>query len=274
MIKYRITSTLKTVLVAGAALSMLISCINQKSYALDPAEHMSVNKTVEFTLEKGESKDYTISLEKGDYYIVVDTQRSDSNSSNIIGNVQLLKNNGVMVNSSLLHINEIAVSTRVGDKFHIAKPLPARLRISHEIDIPIQFWLTIIPAKSMKFIPFGFGAEVKDAKIGTDSGVGGSIEPLKDEYYKITLPAGKWSVTYGLSLPKGESTNVQGNADLLDQYGFMIKKSVIFNNEIGNQTRGEYKLTTTKPKTYIFRVNNSNTTNTYTYDLTIDKDTD
>ena len=243
--------------------------------AKDTTPHIVVGQTVHVTLDKGESADYTISLNKGDYYIVLDAKRSDDSSRNIQATVQLLKNNGVLVDGNLLYCNEIGVATRVGRKFHNAKPLAARLRLTHEQSIPTDYWLTVIPAAKIKLLAFGYGGDIKPAKIGPDNGVGGDIAKYDTAFYSITLPPGKWSISLGLQLPAGErSTNLQGQIDLLTAYGIPDKESFVFVNEIGNQTRKETAITITKPKPILLRVMNTSGDKVYHYDMTIEKATD
>ena len=171
------------------------------SKALDPAEHITVGQTVHTALAANGTKDYTISLNRGSYLILLDSQRPDGSSGNIQATIRLLKNNGVVLNSDLLTCNEIAVATRVGTQFSMPKPLPARLRISSEQDC--EYWMTILPAGSAHFVPFGFGKTVSPAKAGTEDGVGGTIPKNGTVYYKATLKPGKWSVTLGLATTDG-----------------------------------------------------------------------
>ncbi|BDI30640.1 hypothetical protein CCAX7_26910 [Capsulimonas corticalis] len=256
------------------ALTLVLGFAALSAQAKDAAIHMALGQTVHMTLDKGESTDYAIALSKGDYDIILDVKRSDDQSRNIQAKVQLLKTNGVIVDSNLLSSNEIGVSTRVGRKFSIPKPLGARLRVSHDQEIPMDLWMTVVPAKQIKLLPFGFGNTVSPAKIGTDAGVGGDLANFDSAYYSVTLPPGKWSISLGLNLPKGEDTNLQGQVDLLNAYGFPDKMQFVTVNEVGNQARVEGILVVTKPKPILLVVRNINGSKTYTYDLTIEKATD
>lgn len=244
------------------------------SLALDPAEHMTVGETVHTTLTNTDMKDYTLSLVPGYYVILLDSQRSDGNSGNIQANVRLLKNNGVVVDSDLLDSNEIAVETRVGKQFYVPKALPARLRITSQQDIPTDYWLTVMPAKSAHFVPFGFGKAVSPAVVGSDQGIGGTLDKNDSAYYSATLKPGKWSVSLGLSTTDGSSTNLQGQVDLLNTLGEPTKEQFVTVNEIDKQSRKEGILTVVKPTAYLFRVINTNGSTPYTYDLTIEPATD
>ncbi|MEO7719236.1 MAG: hypothetical protein ABIY70_23805 [Capsulimonas sp.] len=256
------------------ALALMLGLSAFTAQAKNNAIKMAVGETVHLTLDKDESTDYAISLSKGVYYVVMDVKRSDDHSSNIQAQVQLLKNNGVLVNNRLISSNEIGVSTRVGEQFRVDKTFGARLRVQHDQEIPLDIWLTVLPAKQIKLLPFGYGGEVSPAKISNEEGVGGDISGFAPVYYSITLPPGKWSISLGLRLPQGESTNIQGSIDLLNKYGFPDKINYVNVNEIGDQARGEAIMTVTKPKPIILAVRNTNGDKTYHYDLTIEKATD
>ncbi|MCW3060115.1 MAG: hypothetical protein JWQ02_1936 [Capsulimonas sp.] len=256
------------------ALALMLGLSAFSSQAKNNAIKMAVGETVHLTLDKDESTDYAISLSKGLYYVVMDVKRSDDSSSNIQAKVQLLKNNGVLIKDYLAHTNDVGVVTRTGEQFRIDKPLGARLRVSHDQEIPLDIWITVLPAKQIKLLPFGFGNTISPAKISNDEGVGGEIAKFDSVYYSITLPPGKWSISLGLRLPKGESTNLQGQVDLLNAYGFPDKTQYINVNEIGDQARAEQIITVTKPKPVILVVRNTNGEKTYQYDLTVEKATD
>lgn len=242
--------------------------------ALDPAEHMAVGQMVHTTLTSSDTKDYTISLAPGDYVILLDAQRSDDSSSNIQANVRLLKNNGVVVNSDLLDCNEIGIATRVGKQFYVPKALPARLRITSQQQIPTDYWITVMPAKTAMYVPFGFGKPLLPAKIGSEQGVGGTLDKNDSAYYSIRLKPGKWDISLGIETTDGTSTNIQGQVDLLDHLGEPVKEQFVFINEIDKQSRKDAELTVIKPTTYIFRVINNNSSLAYNYDLTIEPATD
>ena len=260
---------------AFIALALAITLLPGVSHADDTPLHMTSGETSHVSLDKGESQDWTISLPKGDYYIVLDSKRSDAHSGNIQATVRLLKNNGVVVDDSLLTTNDVAYQTRDGIKFHVDKNLPGRLRLSHDQDIPIEFWMTVIPVASMKFIPFGYGTELHPLTIGTDSGVGGDhFGETQDAAYSVTLPPGKWSISLGLTLPSGESSNLESAIDLLDSYGLPAELAFVNMNEIDNQSRKEGILTLLKPKRVILRVVNTSGDKVYHYDVTVEKATD
>jgi hypothetical protein len=236
-------------------------------------EHVTLGKTVHLSLGKDETKDYLISLEKGSYWLVWDGRLTDGAFTNLIGSIQLLKNNGSIVDPQLLNWNEVETATRAGTLFHVAKPLPARLRL-HNQEAETEIWLTVVPATQMKFLPFAFGAEITPAKIGAPEGVGGALEKHGTAYQQITLPPGKWTISLGLTRPDGQSSNVMGQVDLLDPYGFTSHPQYIVVNEVAKQARKEAIYTTARPKTVIFRVINQDNSTEVNYDLTIEKATD
>jgi hypothetical protein len=251
---------------------ILLAACSLPCVAKEAPELIKAMQTVHLTLDKDQSKDYLISLAKGFYWIIWDGRRTDGAPRNLIGRIQLLKNNGAIVDPTLLNWNEIGVTARTGRRFQVARPLPARLRLHNEQD-DAEIWLTVVPQARMKFIPFGFGAPVTPAKLSTEEGVGGSLEKSGVAYHQITLPPGKWSISLGLTRPDGQSRNVMGKVDLLDPYGLTTKPQFIVVNEIAAQARKEATLNVAQPKLVMFRVTNDDQSDEVNYDLTIEKAT-
>src|SRR5262245_18185312 len=106
-----------------------------------PAEKMALGSTAHFTLEGEEPKDFAIELPAGAYYIVWDPKRVDEAVSNIQATAQLLKTNGVLVDSNLLRANEIHKVARVGNKFSVAKTMAARIRVTNGHNGAMEFWM-------------------------------------------------------------------------------------------------------------------------------------
>ena len=237
-----------------------------------PALQMGV--TTHVALDKDDKQDWVIPLAAGSYTVVLDAKRSDDHISNIQANIALLKNNGVIIEPYLVHCNEIAAATRVGATFKVAKPYKARLRLTHDQSIPTAYWVTVVPTAKMSLLPFGFVSDVLPAKISSDEGVGGEIAPEKSAYYSLTLPPGRWSISLGLKLPKGTETNLQGKIDLLTPFGLPDKEDFVHVNEIGNEARKEAILTVVKPRKLLMRVTNDNSTQAYSYDVSVEKATD
>ena len=261
---------LRVPLCFAAGLAAIILLSPPPARALDLAEHITPGQTVHFTLDKGETKDYRLDLSKGSFYIILDARRSDGKDSNIQAAVELLKQNGVVIDSTFLNVNVIGITSRSGKLFHLAQPMGVRLRLKHDLDIPLEFWLTVLPGSAMKFIPFGFGGDVKPAAIGVDAGVGGTLDPYQSVYYRVTLPPGKWSISLGFKLPDDDKSNLQGHIDILDPYGFVQTPQFVVLNEIDNESRKEGFITVTKPRTIILDVVSENN-RTYTYNITIQK---
>ncbi len=234
-----------------------------------PATPLKVGQGGTTTLEKNASVDYTVSLPKGLYRIVWDAERVDGRESNIQGELELLKPNGVVLNSSLASFNAIAVASRVGTTYRAPKPFVARFRLRNE-DAPLHVWFRVVSAQAAR-VPFGWGAKVTPARISSDNGVGGSLEPNQSAFHAITLPPGKWSISLGLQLPDGQNSNLQGSIDRLDAQGFMVKKDFVSLNKIDTQARDEGILTITKPTPILLRVNNDSGGKSYKYDVTIEK---
>ena len=238
------------------------------SRAAEKPQPIKVGATTKVTLEADGSKDYVVSLGKGAYRIVWDARRVDGESSNIIGHIRLLKPNGSVIDSGLLNFNEVGVSYRVGTVLNVAKPFVARLRL--ENNYSMDNWLTIVPVAAGKRVPFGWGATITPARISSDNGVGGTIEPKQTVLHSITLPKGKWSISLGFTQTNDEKSNLIGTIDLLDTLGFTKQSSLVVLNEIDKQARKEGVLNVTKPTPYILRVTNGASEKTYTYDVTIE----
>ena len=145
---------------------LLVMSSSTFAQGMREATKMTVGKTVEFTIDRGEDKDFAIQLAAGSYYIVWDMKRSDEKSGVNYARVQLLKSNGAMVKDSLLFVSDVGIAMRKGSKFSVAKAFAARLRVSNQGD-PLQVWMTVLPAKQMKRIPFGFeDGDLKPLGIG------------------------------------------------------------------------------------------------------------
>ena len=222
-----------------------------------PATKMAVGETVHFTMDKGEQKDFAIQLGKGAYYIVWDLKRADEKPSNIIAHVDLLKTNGTMITPRFLSVNQIHTIARTGVKFSQARPLAARLRVTSEY-APLEIWMRVVPVAKMGFAPFPTGnAEIKPLAVGTDAGKGGTLEPHEWAYHAVTLTPGKYDVSLYMKTPDGESTNIQGQIDQLDPYGFIISNWEVRMNEIAREARKEERLVITKPRKVYLRVTNN-----------------
>jgi hypothetical protein len=263
---YRFVRTVSPAALAALVLLAVVTI----AWAKDAPEHVTVGQTIHFSLDKDETKDYLISLDNGSYWIVWDGRRTDGAYSNMIGTVQLLRNNGSMVDPTLLTWNELGKTSRTGKQFHVAKPLPARLRL-HNQEAETAIWLTVVPVSSMRFLPFGFGAEITPSKIGAPEGVGGTLERNETAYQQITLPTGKWNISLGLSRPDGKNSNVMGRVDLLDPYGFTTHPQYIVVNEIAKEARQQATFTAAKPRPLMFRIVNLDNSSEINYDLTIEK---
>ena len=186
-----------------------------------------------------------------------------------MGTLSLLKPNGVILSSSLAGFNTIGVTGRIGTTYRAPKPFVARFRLRNE-DEPLKVWFRVVPVSQAARVPFGWGATVTPARISSDNGVGGTLEPKASVFHSITLPPGKWSISLGLQLPDGQNSNLIGSIDRLDAQGFMVTKGFVGVNKIDNQAREEGILTIAKPTPILLRVNNDTDDKTYKYDVTIE----
>ena len=228
------------------------------------ATKVALNATTHFTLDKNEQQDFAVQLPVGSYYIVCDLARMDERADTIIGQVQLLKANGAMVKDRLLRFAEMGPVMRVGDKFAIAKPLSARFRVLNT-DEPIEVWMTIIPAKQMKFIPYAFkNGDLKPLGIGTEEGKGGTLNHREYAFHSIKLKPGKYDVSLYFQGLSGKSDSLIGSRDRYDAYGFRVPLWNINLGSVGLEARKDKQLILTKEQTVILRAFNSDNPAEYT----------
>lgn len=244
-----------------------------------PAEKATLGVPVHFTLEADESKDIAIALPKGDYILQADLQLVEKKSTNVQMKVDLLKSNGVLVESRVLVANVIHRSARVAEALRLPKPLGARLRVTNNHK-PMEFWLTVIPAGKRTFMPFAFASDqIRPVTVGTDNGVGGTITKNGEDgfyvFHKATLPAGKYDVSLYLKQTQGDKSNLQSGIILLDTFGVPTQDKWALNvNEIDKETRKDKRLVLVKPATVYFRITNKSTFKVYDYTIGIEKATD
>lgn len=252
----------------GLTLMALCALFGGHAQASTPPTPLKVGATAKVDLAANQSRDYAVSLAKGSYRLIWDAQRTDGKSSNIMASLALLKPNGVVMNNSLLSFNEIGVEYRIGRIYNVPKPFVARFRLKNS-DAPLHCWFSVVPVAAGKRVPFGWGAAITPARISSDNGVGGQLEPNQSVYHSVTLPKGKWSISLGLQLPDDKSSNLMGSVDMLDTMGLATKQNLVALNEIDNQARKEGIVTILKPTPILLRVTNETSNLTYTYDVTI-----
>ncbi len=244
-----------------------------------PAEKGAVGMTLHFTLEAKESKDIAIALPKGTYVIQADLKLVEQKDTNMQMEVDLLKTNGVLVESRVLSANAIHRVARVAKPLRIAKPLGARLRVTND-DEAMEFWLTVIPTAKRAFIPFAYNTEaIQTLGIGEANGKGGMLAKSPEDgfyhYHKVALPAGKYDISLYLKQTTDESSNLRGKIVLLDKFGVPDSTEWEFNvNEIDKEARKDKRLVLTKPSTVYFLVTNDSTFQQYEYTVGIEKATD
>lgn len=236
------------------------------------ATKLTIGQTLKFTMDKKEQKDISVQFGRGDYYIICDLERLEGTLSNIMGNIDLLKTNGSIVESGFLRINELHVAARVGKKFTIKRPFAARLRMLNQ-EGPVDVWMTIIPAKDMKFLRYGFeSSDPKPLAVGSEAGKGGNLEKNHWAFHTITLEPGKYDVSVYFKRLDGQDSNLIGALDVFDSNGFATKNWTLPVNQIGREARVEKQLIIVKPQTLIFRVTNEATP--VDYIIGIEKATD
>ncbi len=252
-------------------LMLAAACANAQG--MRPATKIAVDATTHFTLDKGEQKDFAVQLNKGTYFIIYDIARLDGKTWNMRGKVQLLKSNGSMVNSSLLHINEVQPAARVGKKFDVSKPFTARLRCSNQDD-PVDVWMTILPSARLRTLPFAFyKGQIQPLGIGTTEGKGGKLNDNEYAIHSTKLPAGKYDVSLYFKRQDGATnSNLIGELERWNPYGLKGDYWKLNMNEIGLEARTEKRLILTKPTIVYFRVLNEDDPVEYT--VGIEKATD
>lgn len=245
-------------------LCLATMCCASVQAEMRPATKVALKATTHFTLDKNEQLDFAVQLAAGSYYIVCDLARMDGKADTIIGTVQLLKSNGAMVKDGLLRIAEMGPVMRVGSKFAVAKPLAARFRVLNT-DEPIDVWMTIIPAKQMKFVPYAFkNGDLKPLGIGTEEGKGGTLQHNEYAFHTIKLKPGKYDVSLYLKGVDGKSDTLFGLLDRYDAYGFRVPLWKVDVTSIGLEAREEKQLILTKEQTVILRAFNSDRPAEYT----------
>lgn len=225
-----------------------------------PATPISVGKTLEFAMERDETKDLGIQLAKGGYYIQVDMQLAGTRPTNMIMQIDLHKTNGVVVQTSIITANEIDKAARVGKVFRVAAPGAYRLRVKNQCDT-MTYWVTVMPEKDKKPNAYAWEKiEWLPLGIGTNNGKGGTLEPMEEEgwdaYHAITLEPGKYMISLYLAHPEDISTNLQAQVEMYDAMGMKMPSWSMFMNEIGKESRIEKALILAKPTKVYLRVKN------------------
>ena len=256
---------------ALAVASLLASLTMPARAASEKPQPLAVGATGHVSLAKDENKDFSVSLPKGSYQLILDGKHPDGEPTYIVAKVMLLKPNGVIVDNKVVEIRDRVVGDRVGAVINAPKPFVARFRLVNEHEDSGEFWFTVVPVSSAKRVPFGWGAPVKPARISSDNGVGGEIAPYQVFYHSITLPKGKWSISLGMSHTKKEE---EGDylvciLDLLNARGITTQTKFVEVRERGAQARKEGILTVAKPTTYLIRVRSDLDSETLKYDVTI-----
>ena len=255
------------------ALSCLLSLsfITAARAATEKPQPLAVGTTGHISLEKDQKKDYSVSLKKGSYQVILDGKHPDGEPTYIVAKVMLLKPNGVIINDKVTEIRDRVVGDRVGAIISAPKPFVARFRLMNEHEQSGEFWFTVVPVSSTKRVPFGWNAPVTPARISSDNGVGGEISPYQVFYHSITLPKGKWSISLGLSHTDKEKQDdyLVGLIDLLNSRGVTTQTKFVEVRERGTQARKEGILSITKPTTYLLRVRSDLGSEKLKYDVTI-----
>ena len=236
-----------------------------------------VGKTIGVAIDESGKQDFNFDLPKGQFMVYVDAQRIGDGSltSSIDSSLKLLKRNGAVLpqySGDLIYWNAHEKEYRVGKSFSLAAPTGVRLRLTNQSNGENNFWLTVVPTAPFKFLPYGFGAKVLDAKIGPNNGTGGTLESREFSYIRAKMPVGKWSVSLGAQEEEGR---VYASLHSLDERGLDYAQSfnlITSSGDYSGEAREEKIITLTKPKTLIFRVYNEGAAsrNPITYDVTIE----
>ena len=239
-----------------------------------------VGKTYGVSMDKGERQDFDFDLPKGQFMVYVDTQTigEGTSSLSIDSSLKLLKRNGAAMpqySGELIYWNANVKEHRVGKAFSFSKPTGVRFRLNNAANGENNFWLTVVPVTPFKFLPYGFGAKVMNAKIGPNNGAGGTLGKREFSYIRAKIPAGKWSVSLGAQQKEGR---VYTSLNSFDERGVDYTGSFLLitsAGDYGGEAREEKIITLAKPRTFIFRVyNESSGSDDISYDVTIEPATD
>lgn len=216
---HKVTFPVFAVMLVGLAV-VLVTPMRASAQA---AEVLPLDKTTTFELENKGSKDFSVTLPKGDSYVVLDYEREKG--SFMGGSVELLKPNGVLVSKVVSIIEAYTLKSRLGSKFRVAVGTKYRMRVTLGEGGPTKFWLTVLPANRARFVPLGYGGELKTLKIGDENGEGATVEEAGHYYYRATLPPGKWSISLGVKQEKRASYAF--SVDLTDSLGLITTRGFV-----------------------------------------------
>lgn len=240
---------------------------------------IKLNESSTVQLDKSSRQDFTINLNKGQYRIFVDTKGTDEDGkvTNVVqGSVKLMKGNGAVTTDleyDFLGWYEFDAFHREVKVLNLKKNMQVRFRVQNSNLSRADMSLTVTPVSSKKFVDFGFGALIEDAKIDDEQGVGGKFDYLDYRYYRAVLPVGKWSITMGLRRPDGSDSYLAGSLLVLDEMGKRTNLEPAKIDTSSDTARAELILDVKgKPRTVLLRLKNiSNNQGTLDYDLTVRK---
>jgi hypothetical protein len=261
-------------IIAGMVLACPIVVVGASAQVTpDTATALTLGKVARAEIETGETQDFRADLPAGTYTVYVDAK---AHTKRAHGSLTMLKKNGAALpgfNGELLNWIE-SWSWRAGKTFTLKANTAVRFRLKAD-DGQASYGITLVSANQKGFVPFAFGAEVKEAKVGTDEGVGGSLKEGECAFYRATIPAGKWDISVAAKLPDGRA---YAECYFLSEKGIyeigsaLAEHLIIAADDSGGQKRQEKTITLVKPKTLLFRiVNEMGTESPMTYDLTIQK---
>jgi hypothetical protein len=217
-------------------------------------------------LEKNAKQDFRVDLPKGSYWIFVDHAPTEGKLS---GDLSFLKQNGAtLYDFTPIRWAGEKVTGRHGSMITLKQNQPLRLRLRNEDDGDGKFWVHVAPAPLKNFTPYGFGATVQNGKTG-EVGNTGKLTENQCAFYKVTLPAGKWSVSLAAQSAGRAYATLYFNADTGIASDFLI-----VNADTNESKREEKIISLIKPRTYYFQIWNEGATDTeeISYDLTIQKE--
>jgi hypothetical protein len=217
-------------------------------------------------LDKGEKQDFRVDLTKGKYLVLVDHIPTEGRLS---GELLFLKQNG----ASLSNLNAIRwggekIPGRHGDTITLGSNQALRLRLRNDSDGAGKYWVRVVPMPLKNFPAYGFGAKILMGQIG-ETGNAGTLENTKCAFYKVTIPAGKWSISLAAKSAGRAYAVLYMNAET-----GILGEMLTVNADTNESKREEKIVTLLKPRTYYFQIWNEGATDTeeVSYDLTIIKE--
>jgi hypothetical protein len=211
----------------------------------------------------GPNQEYYLRLSEslGDVKIVLDMRRIDNRPSNLQSRLDMLDQNGAVLQERVIDFNEVDVGARKTATRPARRPSPIGFKLLNG-DSPADFWLSVRPEPAPQFVPL-FGSVVpKPLPVG--DAASGLLNENEDTYFMVSLRQGTYQVTADFTNAERRNTNILGSIALLEGDGGNSRKIAQFN---------EVDVSSRKVETFLVRndgpaiLNVENTGDTVRYTL-------